>query len=214
MSSLLLFERAKFGALCVEAAATRKEVSTSLLEEAWESLEVSKIAPEESLRGNPSTRKSSLCMGFLNLLLGFDEILQQVMDRANCEVEAYRNREEKCVKIMAWWRDENKVLTQKIVSLEAKLLEDSSQEDTSNKSQGQDNNKFDWLDLDLSQIPQDHNYLCSKRFQTVPTLTYSTPGRTKGPRKKKELREKQSHYKKNTSKLVTKSGSLTTTYTS
>ncbi|KAJ9057848.1 hypothetical protein DSO57_1018738 [Entomophthora muscae] len=143
MSFLLLFEREKFGVLCVEVTAARKEVPTSSLEEAWASLEVSKIAPEESLRRNPGTRKLSLCMGLLEL---------DVRDRANCEVEALRNREEKSVKIMACWKDDNKALSHKIASLEEKLLKALSQESTSNKSQGQDNSKFDWLDLDLSQV--------------------------------------------------------------
>ncbi|KAJ9062683.1 hypothetical protein DSO57_1008135 [Entomophthora muscae] len=156
MSYLLLFGRAKFGVLCVEAAAARKEVPTSLLEEAWASLEGSKIAPEESLvevkaafeelYSDYFARKGTLAQGnqvyawdSWNLLLGFNEILQQVKDRANCEVEALRNREEKSVKIMACWRDDTKALSHRIPSLEAKLLEALSQEGTSNKSQGQDN---------------------------------------------------------------------------
>ncbi|KAJ9067300.1 hypothetical protein DSO57_1000881 [Entomophthora muscae] len=49
MSSLLLFERERFGVLHVEKAAARKEVPTSPLEEAWESLEMTKTVPQESL---------------------------------------------------------------------------------------------------------------------------------------------------------------------
>ncbi|KAJ9060252.1 hypothetical protein DSO57_1032859 [Entomophthora muscae] len=52
---------------------------------------------------------------------------------------------------MACWQDDNKVLSQKIASLEAKILESLSQEVNGNKIQGQDNDKFDWLDLDPSQ---------------------------------------------------------------
>ncbi|KAJ9051506.1 hypothetical protein DSO57_1003858 [Entomophthora muscae] len=40
---------------------------------------------------------------------------------------------------MACWRDDNKVLSHKIASLEAKLLKALSQEGNSNKSQRQDN---------------------------------------------------------------------------
>ncbi|KAJ9054355.1 hypothetical protein DSO57_1015563 [Entomophthora muscae] len=146
MSSLLFFERAKFGVLSVETAAARKEVPTSSLEEAWASLEVSKISPEESLvevkaafeelysnyfskEGTPAQGNRVYAWDSWNLLLGFDEILQQMKDRANREVEALRNREEKSVKIMACWQDDNKVLSHKIASLEAKLLKASSQED-------------------------------------------------------------------------------------
>ncbi|KAJ9082458.1 hypothetical protein DSO57_1004379 [Entomophthora muscae] len=75
----------------------------------------------------------------------------QVKDRANCRVEELRNREEKSVKIMACWRDDNKVLSHKIAFLEAKLLKALSQGGNGNKSQGQYNGKFDWLDLDTSQ---------------------------------------------------------------
>ncbi|KAJ9086323.1 hypothetical protein DSO57_1005313 [Entomophthora muscae] len=135
MSSLLLFERAKFRVLCVEAAATRKEFLTSSLEEAWASPEVSKIAPEESLvevkaaveelysdyfarEETPAQGNWVYAWNSWNLLLGFNEILQQVKDRVNCEVEVLRNREEKSAKIMACWRDDNKVLSHKIASLE------------------------------------------------------------------------------------------------
>ncbi|KAJ9079671.1 hypothetical protein DSO57_1033022 [Entomophthora muscae] len=131
MSSLLKFKRAKFGVLWVETAAARKEVPTSSLEEAWASLEVTKTVPSESLVE--------------------DEILQQVKEIANLEIEALRAREEKSVEIMACWRDDNKVLSQKIASLESKLLKALSQEDNSNKSQGQDNDGMDCLGLDLPQ---------------------------------------------------------------
>ncbi|KAJ9053838.1 hypothetical protein DSO57_1020431 [Entomophthora muscae] len=47
---------------------------------------------------------------------------------------------------MACWRDDNKALSHKIASLEAKLLKALSQKGTSNKSQGQDNG------LDPSQL--------------------------------------------------------------
>ncbi|KAJ9084618.1 hypothetical protein DSO57_1022589 [Entomophthora muscae] len=49
MPSLLKFERANFGVLCVETAAAIKEVPTSTLEEAWTSLEVTKTVPARSL---------------------------------------------------------------------------------------------------------------------------------------------------------------------
>ncbi|KAJ9048628.1 hypothetical protein DSO57_1033039 [Entomophthora muscae] len=156
MSSLISSERAKFRVICVETAAARKEVPTSTLEEAWASLEVSKVAPEESLvevkaafeelytnyfskEGTPAQGNIIYAWDSWNLLLGFDKILQQVKDRANCEIEALRSREEKSVKIMAHWRDDNKVLSKKIASLEANLLEALSQENNGNKSQGQDN---------------------------------------------------------------------------
>ncbi|KAJ9088076.1 hypothetical protein DSO57_1026823 [Entomophthora muscae] len=63
---------------------------------------------------------------------------------ANCEIEALRAREEKSIEIMAHWWDDNKVLSEKIASLEAKLLKALSQEGNSNKSQGQDNGRMDW----------------------------------------------------------------------
>ncbi|KAJ9080313.1 hypothetical protein DSO57_1026382 [Entomophthora muscae] len=153
MSSLLKFERAKFGVLCVETAAARKEVPTSSLEEAWASLEVTKTVPAESLveEGTPTQRNQIYAWDAWNLLVGWDEILQQVKEIANCEIEALRAREEKRVEIMARWRDVNKALSHKIASLEAKLLEALSQEGNVNKSQGQDNGRMDWLGLDPPQ---------------------------------------------------------------
>ncbi|KAJ9070219.1 hypothetical protein DSO57_1010704 [Entomophthora muscae] len=62
---------------------------------------------------------------------------------ADREIEALRAREEKSVEIMACWWDDNKVLSEKIASLEAKLFKALSQE-------GQDNGRMDWLGLDLS----------------------------------------------------------------
>ncbi|KAJ9065946.1 hypothetical protein DSO57_1014566 [Entomophthora muscae] len=167
MSSLLSFEKAKFGILCVKAAALRKDVPTSSIEESWSSLEVTKTAPEESLvevkaafeelysnyftkEEIPAQGKRIYAWDSWNLLLGFNDILQQVKDRANCEIEALRNREEKSVEIMACWWDNNKALAHKIASLEKKLLEALSQEGNSNKSHRQDNDKLDWLYLDLS----------------------------------------------------------------
>ncbi|KAJ9067993.1 hypothetical protein DSO57_1033256 [Entomophthora muscae] len=169
MPSLLKFERAKFGVLCVETAAARKEVPTSTLEEAWTSLEVTKTVPAESLvevkavfkelysnyfakEGTPVQGNQIYAWDAWNLLVGWDEILQQVKEMVNCEIEALRAREEKNVEIMARWRDDNKVLSKKIASLEAKLLEALSQEGNSNKSQGQDNGRMDWLGLDPSQV--------------------------------------------------------------
>ncbi|KAJ9067746.1 hypothetical protein DSO57_1036049 [Entomophthora muscae] len=165
MPSLLKFERAKFGVLCVETAAARKEVPTSTLEEAWTSLEVTKTVPAKSLvevkavfkelYSNYFAKEGTPAQGnqiyAWNLLVGWDEILQQVKEMANCEIEALRAREEKSVEIMAHWRDNNKVLSDKIASLEVKLLKALSQEGNSNKSQGQDNGRMDWLGLDLSQ---------------------------------------------------------------
>ncbi|KAJ9071178.1 hypothetical protein DSO57_1000181 [Entomophthora muscae] len=136
MSALLNFERAKFGVLCVETAASRKEVPTSLLEEAWASLEVTKNVPEESLvevkvvfeelysdyfskEGTPSQGNQIYVWDSWNLLLGCDKILQQVKAKANCEIEALRARKEKSIE---------------------------------NKSRGQDNGRMDWLDLDPSQF--------------------------------------------------------------
>ncbi|KAJ9048713.1 hypothetical protein DSO57_1032187 [Entomophthora muscae] len=46
----------------------------------------------------------------------------------NREIETLRAREEKSVEIMACWWDDNKALSHKIISLEAKLLEAFSQE--------------------------------------------------------------------------------------
>ncbi|KAJ9061683.1 hypothetical protein DSO57_1018244 [Entomophthora muscae] len=168
MPSLLKFERAKFGVLFVETAAARKEVPTSTLEEAWTSLKVTKTVPAESLvevksvfeelysnyfakEGTPVQGNQIYAWDAWNLLVGWDEILQQVKEMANCEIEALRAQEEKSVEIMARWRDDNKVLSEKIASLEAKLLKALSQEDNSNKSQGQDNGRMDWLGLDPSQ---------------------------------------------------------------
>ncbi|KAJ9072594.1 hypothetical protein DSO57_1025974 [Entomophthora muscae] len=166
MPSLLKFERAKFGVLCVETAAARKEVPTSTLEEAWTSLEVTKTVPAESLvevkaafeelYSNYFAKEGTPVQGnqiyAWNLLVGWDEILQQVKEMANCEIEALRAREGKSVEIMARWRDDNKVLSEKIASLEEKLLKALSQEVNSNKSQGQDNGRMDWLGLDPSQM--------------------------------------------------------------
>ncbi|KAJ9083557.1 hypothetical protein DSO57_1033602 [Entomophthora muscae] len=168
MSSLLNFERTKFGVLCVETNAARKEVPTTLLDEAWASLEVTKTVPAKSLvevkaafeelysnyfakEGTPVQGNRIYAWDAWNLLVGWDEILQQVKEMANCGIEALRAQEEKSVEIMARWRDDNKVLSKKIASLETKLLEASSQEGNSNKSQGQDNGRMDWLSLDLSQ---------------------------------------------------------------
>ncbi|KAJ9067250.1 hypothetical protein DSO57_1001361 [Entomophthora muscae] len=168
MSSLLNFERAKFGVLYVETTAARKEVPTSLLEEAWASLEVTKTVPEEVLvevkavfeelyskyfvkEETPSQGNQIYAWDSWNLLVGFDKNLQQVKAKANFEIETLREREEKSVKIMACWQDENKVLSHKIASLEAKILKALSQETNGNKSQGQDNGKLDWLDLNPSQ---------------------------------------------------------------
>ncbi|KAJ9070958.1 hypothetical protein DSO57_1002174 [Entomophthora muscae] len=166
MPSLLKFGRAKFGVLCVETAATRKEVPASTSEEAWTSLEVTRTVPAKSLvevkaafkelysdyfakEGTPAQGNQIYAW---NLLVGWDEILQQVKEMANCGIEALRAQEEKSVEIMACRRDDNKVLSEKIASLEAKLLKALSQEGNSNKSQGQDNGRMDWLSLDLSQL--------------------------------------------------------------
>ncbi|KAJ9077951.1 hypothetical protein DSO57_1011690 [Entomophthora muscae] len=168
MSAFLNFERAKFGVLCVETAAARKEVPTSLLEEAWASLEVTKTVPEESLvevkavfeelysnyfakEDTPTQGNQIYVWDSWNLLVGWDKILKQVKAKANCEIEALRAREEKSVDIMACWRDDNKVLSHKISSLETKLFEAFSKEGNGNKSQGQDNSRMDWLDLDPPQ---------------------------------------------------------------
>ncbi|KAJ9072263.1 hypothetical protein DSO57_1029420 [Entomophthora muscae] len=169
MPSLLKFERAKFGVFCVETAAERKEVPTSTLEEAWTSLEVTKTVPAKSLvevkaafkelysnyfakEGTPAQGNQIYGWDAWNLLVGWDEILQQVKEMVNCEIKALRAREEKSVEIMACWRDDNKVLSNKIASLETKLLEALSQEGNSNKSQGQDNGRMDWLGLDPSHV--------------------------------------------------------------
>ncbi|KAJ9060758.1 hypothetical protein DSO57_1027400 [Entomophthora muscae] len=166
MSSLLKFERAKFRVLQVETVAARKEVPTSSLEEAWDSLEVTKTVPEESLvevkdefeelHSNYFAKEGTTAQGnqiyawdAWNLLVGWDEILQQVKEMVNCEIEALRAREEKSVEIMACWWDDNKVLSHKIAPLEAKLLKALSQE-------GQDNGRMDWLGLDPSHSPLQH----------------------------------------------------------
>ncbi|KAJ9083738.1 hypothetical protein DSO57_1031758 [Entomophthora muscae] len=68
---------------------------------------------------------------------------------------------------MACWRDDNKVLSHKIASMKAKLLEAFSQKGNGNKIQGQDN------DLDLSQEPRPKRQLwegeqpqgCSRKSQ-------------------------------------------------
>ncbi|KAJ9066390.1 hypothetical protein DSO57_1009918 [Entomophthora muscae] len=164
MPSLLKFERAKFGVLCVETAAARKEAPTSTLEEAWTSLEVTKTVPAKSLvevkaafkelysdyfanEGTPAQGNQIYAWDAWNLLIGWDEILQQVIVIANCEIEALRAQEEKSVEIMACWRDDNKVLSDNIASLEAKLLKNLPR-----KSQGQNNGRMDWLGLDPSQL--------------------------------------------------------------
>ncbi|KAJ9082204.1 hypothetical protein DSO57_1006649 [Entomophthora muscae] len=156
MSSLLKFERAKFGVLCVETAAARKEVPTSSLEEAWASLEVTNTVPAESLvevkaEGTPAQGNRIYAWDAWNLLVGWDEILQQVKEMANHEIEALRAREGKSVKIMACWQDDNKLLSHKTASLDAKLLKALSQEGSRNKIQGQDNDRIDWLGLDPPQ---------------------------------------------------------------
>ncbi|KAJ9078698.1 hypothetical protein DSO57_1003969 [Entomophthora muscae] len=170
MSALLNFERAKFGVLCVETAAARKEVPTSLLEEAWASLEVTKTVPEESLvevkaafkelysnyfakEGTPAQGKQIYVWDSWNLLVGWDKVLQQVKSKVNREIEALRAREEKNIEIMACWWDDNKVLSHKIASLKIKLFEALSKEGNRNKSQGQDNGGMDWLDLDPPHKP-------------------------------------------------------------
>ncbi|KAJ9063061.1 hypothetical protein DSO57_1003992 [Entomophthora muscae] len=134
MSSLLLFERAKFGVLCVKAAAAeRKEVPTSLLEEAWASLEVSKIAPEEYL---------------VEVKAAFEELYSNYFSREGTLAQGnQKQRGKEYQNYGSLERDDNKALSHKIASLEAKLLKALSQEDTSNKSQGQDK------DLDLSHPP-------------------------------------------------------------
>ncbi|KAJ9065657.1 hypothetical protein DSO57_1017230 [Entomophthora muscae] len=71
---------------------------------------------------------------------------------ANCEIEALIGSEGKSVDIMACWQDDNKVLSHNIATLEAKLLKALSQEGNDNKSQGQDNSKLDWLDLEPSDL--------------------------------------------------------------
>ncbi|KAJ9072654.1 hypothetical protein DSO57_1025094 [Entomophthora muscae] len=165
MPALLNFERAKFGVLHVETAAARKEIPTSLLEQAWASLEVTKTVPEESLvevkaafeelysdyfakEGN-----QNLCVGFLELVSRMGQNLTKVKAKENCEIDALRAREGKSVDIMACWQDENKVLSHKIASLETKFFKALSKEGNENKSQGQDNGRMDWLDLDLD-LPQ------------------------------------------------------------
>ncbi|KAJ9090440.1 hypothetical protein DSO57_1002746 [Entomophthora muscae] len=147
MSSLLKFESAKFGVLCVETAAARKEVPTSSLKEAWAILEVTKTVPAESLvevkaafeelysnyfakEGTPAQGNRIYAWDAWNLLVGWDEILQQVKELANHEIEALRAREEKSVEIMARWRDDNKALSHKITSLEANLVKALSQEES------------------------------------------------------------------------------------
>ncbi|KAJ9078411.1 hypothetical protein DSO57_1006825 [Entomophthora muscae] len=190
MPSLLKFERAKFGVLCVEtASATRKEVPTSTLEEAWTSLEVTKTVPAESLvevkaafeelysnyfakEGTPVQGNQIYAWDAWNLLVGWDEILQQVKERVNCEIEALRGREEKSVEIMACWRDDNKALSKKIASLEAKLLKVLSQEGNGNKSQWQDNGKLDWLNLDLSQCCDGTSASIMERVNPILDTTY------------------------------------------
>ncbi|KAJ9048286.1 hypothetical protein DSO57_1036612 [Entomophthora muscae] len=146
MPSLLKFERAKFGVLCVEITAAKKEVPTSTLEEAWTSLEVTKTVPAKSLvevkaafkelysdyfakEGTPAQGSQIYAWDAWSLLVGWDEILQQVKDILNCEIEALRAQEEKSIEIIARWRDDNKVLSNKIASLEAKLQKAFSQEE-------------------------------------------------------------------------------------
>ncbi|KAJ9069970.1 hypothetical protein DSO57_1013261 [Entomophthora muscae] len=173
MPSLLKFERAKFGVLCVETAAARKEVPTSTLEEAWTSLEATKTVPAKSLvevkaafeelyfnyfakEGTPAQGNQIYAWDAWNLLVGWNEILQQVKEMENCKIEALRAREEKSIEIMAHWWNDNKVLSNKIASLEAKSLKLCPR-----KSQGHDNGKMDWLNLDLSQ-------LCTPEYVVLP----------------------------------------------
>ncbi|KAJ9071467.1 hypothetical protein DSO57_1036604 [Entomophthora muscae] len=151
MSSLLNFEKAKFGVLYVKTAAARKEVPTSLLEEAWASLEVTKTVPGESLV-EVNAAFEELYSNYFAKEVGWDKILQQVKAKVNCEIEALRAREEKSVEIMARWRDDKKMLSHKIASLKTKLFKALSKEGNGNKSQGQDNGGMDWLDLDPPQF--------------------------------------------------------------
>ncbi|KAJ9069225.1 hypothetical protein DSO57_1020669 [Entomophthora muscae] len=158
--SLLNFERAKFGVLCVETAAARKEVPTSLLEEAWASLEVTKTVPEESLvevkavfkelysdyfakEGTPAQGNQIYVWDPWNLLVGWDKILQQVKAKANFEIEALRAREEKSVEIMPLGG-----MITKCCPIKLPLWIQSSLKLCQRKSQGQDNGGMDWLDLD------------------------------------------------------------------
>ncbi|KAJ9072631.1 hypothetical protein DSO57_1025445 [Entomophthora muscae] len=115
MPSLLKFERAKFGVLHVETAAARKEVPNSTLEEAWTSLEVTKTVPAKSLvevkavfkdlysdyfekEGTPVQGNQIYAWDAWNLLVRWNEILQQVKEMANREIEALRAQEEKALK--------------------------------------------------------------------------------------------------------------------
>ncbi|KAJ9061824.1 hypothetical protein DSO57_1016759 [Entomophthora muscae] len=67
---------------------------------------------------------------------------------------------------MAYWRDDNRVLSHKIASLEAKLLKALSQEGTGNKSQGQNNATTQ----NLEQLNTVTNWLCNNTFATCSTF--------------------------------------------
>ncbi|KAJ9058595.1 hypothetical protein DSO57_1010825 [Entomophthora muscae] len=59
---------------------------------------------------------------------------------------------------MVRWKDDNKVLSHKIASLETKHLKALSKEGNDNKSQGQDNGRMVWLDLDPSYINEQPDF--------------------------------------------------------
>ncbi|KAJ9070618.1 hypothetical protein DSO57_1006033 [Entomophthora muscae] len=69
---------------------------------------------------------------------------------------------------MAHWRDDNKVLSEKIASLEAKLLKALLQEVNSNKSQGQNNGRMELLGLDPSHPLQRISLLYTRRTKIGP----------------------------------------------
>ncbi|KAJ9051816.1 hypothetical protein DSO57_1001064 [Entomophthora muscae] len=100
----------------METTAARKEVPTSLLEEAWASLEVTKTVPEESL---------------VEVKAVFTELHSNYFAKEGTPTQGNQiyawdswnlAREEKSVEIMACWRDDNKALFHKIFSLETKLF--------------------------------------------------------------------------------------------
>ncbi|KAJ9089793.1 hypothetical protein DSO57_1009293 [Entomophthora muscae] len=213
MPSLLRFKRAKFGVLCVETAAAIKEVPTSTLKEVWNSLEVTKTIPAGSLvevkiafkelysnyfakEGTPIQGNHIYGWDAWNLLVGWDEILQQVNEMTNREIEALRAREGKSVEIMACWQDDNKVLSKKIASLEAKLLKALSQEGNSNKSQGQDNGRMDWLGLDPSHILSTKAVVMGLAYRTISTWALRSSYQTQGRLKEQEAENGSSDSRK------------------
>ncbi|KAJ9054173.1 hypothetical protein DSO57_1017477 [Entomophthora muscae] len=126
MSSLLSFERAKFGALCVETADTRKKVPEVSFNEAREILEVTNTVPKESLVEVKEAIKEIYTDNFLPRK---EPLLKEIKFMFGIYGTWWQTKklklsrqERKKVEIMAKWHDQNKALSQKIASLEVPVV--------------------------------------------------------------------------------------------